>query len=463
VLVSERTADLVEGELGAGMRVRPLGLLRLKDLPQPQRLFQAVADDLPSDFPPPKGSAEAPALAGAANARTRAERLKRLWVPAAALSLLVIGVGAAWIVGSRDPAEPSAIRSNKASSQQETAAAAFTALPVETTTAPTPPAPRRLTADSVGVIHPDGRRVLAQVRVGPDPRKISVGPDAVWVAVGNNTIARVDPKTRSMVAAIGTENQVDDLAAGDDAVWVLAARPGSAPQLSRVETGTNIASASVRVDVGLSRFGTEASRPAIALGSDSVWITDPYPPGQLKRVDVSTMKVAGAVPLPLPGGPAITVDGRDVWVNTGIQKLARVDVASRKLSGTIQISPPSVRTGPATGTRDRGGPIRLAAGEGALWLITHPASACCPVQVFGTGTLQRIDPDARVVTGVVPIDGYPTGVAVGLGAVWVGTREGSLYRIQPETLAFRRLELGHPIGGVAVGRDAVWVTLRSSG
>jgi hypothetical protein len=83
--------------------------------------------------------------------------------------------------------------------------------------------------------------------------------------------------------------------------------------------------------------------------------------------------------------------------------------------------------------------------------------------VFGTGTLQRIDPDARVVTGVVPIDGYPTGVAVGLGAVWVGTREGSLYRIQPETLAFRRLELGHPIGGVAVGRDAVWVTLRSSG
>ena len=53
---------------------------------------------------------------------------------------------------------------------------------------------------------------------------------------------------------------------------------------------------------------------------------------------------------------------------------------------------------------------------------------------------------------------------VGHGAVWVGTREGSLYRIDPTTLAIRhKLELGHPIGGVAVGTDAVWVTLRSDG
>jgi hypothetical protein len=384
---------------------------------------------------------------------------------AGAIALLVAGVGSAWVVGSRDPTEPpAALESNRASSQAETVAAAFTALPVETTTAPTPPAPKRLSADSVGVIHPNGRRVLAQVRVGPDPRKIAAGPDAMWVAVGNDTIARIDPETRSMIAAIGTENQVDDLAAGKDVLWVLSARPGSAPLLSRVETGTNITSDSVRVDVGLSRFGTEASRPAIALGSSSVWITDPYPPGELKRVDVSTLKVAQAIRLPLPGGPAIAVDGRHVWVNAGIQRLARVDSVSRKLAGTLQVSPPSVRTGPATaGTRDRGGPIRLASGEGALWLITHPASACCPVQVFGTGTLQRIDPDARAVSGVVPIEGFPSAVAVGLGAVWVGTRDGSLYRIDPTTLAWRRLELGHSIGGVAVGADAVWVTLRSTG
>ena len=68
------------------------------------------------------------------------------------------------------------------------------------------------------------------------------------------------------------------------------------------------------------------------------------------------------------------------------------------------------------------------------------------------------------MSGVVPLEGFPSGVAVGQESVWVGTREGSLYRIDPTTLAIRhKLELGHPIGGVAVGTDAVWVTLRTDG
>ena len=374
-------------------------------------------------------------------------------------------MGTAWVVSSRQDADTSAsTRSAPQSSQRETVAAAFTAVPVETAPAPAAPAPRRLSGDTVGVIHPNGRRILAQVPVGPDPTRISVGPDAVWVAVGNNTIARIDPSTRAMVAAVGTDNEVDDLAAGVDAVWVLAARPGSAPRLSRVETGTNVTAASVRVDVGLSRFGTETSRPAIAVGLGSVWITDPYPPGRLRRVDAATMKVADAIALSSPGGPAITVDRGSVWVNAGVAQLSQVDARTREVVGSAPISTPSPRTGPATATRDRGGPIRLAAGQGSLWLVTHPATTCCPPKTFGTATLQRIDPENQIVSGVVPLEGFPSDVDVGHGAVWVGTREGSLYRIDPTTLAIRhKLELGHPIGGVAVGTDAVWVTLRSDG
>jgi predicted ATPase len=48
ILLSQTTADLV----GASMALRDLGPHRLKDLGEPQRLFQVVADDLPGDFPP---------------------------------------------------------------------------------------------------------------------------------------------------------------------------------------------------------------------------------------------------------------------------------------------------------------------------------------------------------------------------------------------------------------------------
>jgi class 3 adenylate cyclase len=54
VLLSERTADLVEDELPAEMALRDLGEHRLKDLSRPQRLFQLVIEGLPSEFPPLK-------------------------------------------------------------------------------------------------------------------------------------------------------------------------------------------------------------------------------------------------------------------------------------------------------------------------------------------------------------------------------------------------------------------------
>ena len=54
VIVSERTADLVEGELPEGVTLRDLGEHRLKDLSLPQRLYDLVVDGLPVEFPPAK-------------------------------------------------------------------------------------------------------------------------------------------------------------------------------------------------------------------------------------------------------------------------------------------------------------------------------------------------------------------------------------------------------------------------
>ncbi len=62
-LVSERTRQLVAGEAVPGT-LRDLGAHRLKDLPEPERLYQLVVDGLPSTFPPPRVHEEAPESAG---------------------------------------------------------------------------------------------------------------------------------------------------------------------------------------------------------------------------------------------------------------------------------------------------------------------------------------------------------------------------------------------------------------
>ncbi len=62
-LVSERTREIVAGD-GVPVALRELGACRLKDLPEPERLYQLVIDGLPSTFPPPRVHEDVPESAG---------------------------------------------------------------------------------------------------------------------------------------------------------------------------------------------------------------------------------------------------------------------------------------------------------------------------------------------------------------------------------------------------------------
>jgi class 3 adenylate cyclase/energy-coupling factor transporter ATP-binding protein EcfA2 len=64
VIVSERTTRLLGGDGSRTPTLRDLGAHHLKDLPEPERLFQLVADGLPSSFPPPRVHEEAIEAAG---------------------------------------------------------------------------------------------------------------------------------------------------------------------------------------------------------------------------------------------------------------------------------------------------------------------------------------------------------------------------------------------------------------
>src|SRR5215471_11581155 len=52
VLVTQTTRDLVEGRLGGGFGLTRLGEFQLRDLSQPELIYQLTHADLPADFPP---------------------------------------------------------------------------------------------------------------------------------------------------------------------------------------------------------------------------------------------------------------------------------------------------------------------------------------------------------------------------------------------------------------------------
>ena len=55
VLLSQVVADVLAGALPAGVALKDLGSVRLKDLAQPERLWQVLAPPLRTDFPPLRG------------------------------------------------------------------------------------------------------------------------------------------------------------------------------------------------------------------------------------------------------------------------------------------------------------------------------------------------------------------------------------------------------------------------
>ena len=93
-------------------------------------------------------------------------------------------------------------------------------------------------------------------------------------------------------------------------------------------------------------------------------------------------------------------------------------------------------------------PSRLAVGEGALWVGSAP-----------TGTVRRIDPDKGVVVQTIALAGGVDGLAAGHGSVWATSAQaGTLVRINPETNSIvQSKDLPNGPRGIAVGEGAVWV------
>jgi hypothetical protein len=142
---------------------------------------------------------------------------------------------------------------------------------------------------------------------------------------------------------------------------------------------------------------------------------------------------------------ALVVVGRLQGQNFGVGDTG----PSRVTRGTVGTDETPVASGLAVAGRVAlpGAAAAVAVGEGAVWVLLEQ------------GTLLRIDPDRHRVTGRLEL-GAPTGsmpvgpLAVGAGAVWVGTRGATVTaRIDPV-----RLRVTGRLGGrlAAVARGVVW-------
>jgi YVTN family beta-propeller protein len=189
------------------------------------------------------------------------------------------------------------------------------------------------------------------------------------------------------------------------------------------------------------RIRLPGSAEALAVGGGYLWVTSPSDSGgrdTVFQIDLRSRKLVSSIPvgaLPL----FVTFGYGSAWIsNYGGNSVSVVRPGSGR---------------PETIAVPRG-PLGIAAGGGAIWVVT-----------FWSRELVRIDPETRRVLRRIPIGAGPLAVAVGAGAVWVTNRDDkTISRIDPVTnTVVRTIRLAAAPYGVHIAHNRVWVTTQRCG
>jgi branched-chain amino acid transport system substrate-binding protein len=225
-------------------------------------------------------------------------------------------------------------------------------------------------------VDPASGRVVANVPLPkppqPDPRPghlpgtvSAVGAfGALWAIAPDFSVVRIDARSNRIVARIPVV--ADAIAAGGDAIWVLAA---DRQRLLRIDPTTNAVVARTVLPPG---------GIAIAAGGGAVWVTDPYAETML-RVRPGSRAPVQTIPVGV-GAAGIAADARGVWI------------ANVLTDTVISVDPDNGQVRQALPARF---PQNIAIGAGAVWISTQRPDlrACEPVVYPGRG-----DPDFIVAS-----------------------------------------------------------------
>jgi peptide/nickel transport system substrate-binding protein len=401
VLVSQTTRELMRDDPLPDVSLRDLGEHQLKDMDEPERIFQLVARGLREDFPELKTAAPAPFEGREGElAEAAAEEMAKPWrrpgrrvLVGATFAAAVVGLGIGVLLTQGGGSTAGA----------------------------------GIAANAVGVVDSDSGRIVAEVPVGSAPAEIAVSPDAVWVTnVNEKLLTRVDPATNQVVQTIQVGDGPTGIAVGGGAVWVANGLDGT---VSRIDPATNRKVQDISVGNGPN---------GIAYGEGAVWVTNSTD-GTVSRIDPNSTRAPRTFPAAVGAG-SIAIGFRRVWI-------------ASPPSATVVVLDP--RTGRLVKEIGVGGePSAVAVGTEAVWVANR-----------ADGTVSRIDPQAATVRDVVPVGRAPGGIAASADGVWVADElDGTLTHLDPTTgEPGKTVALDNPARSVAVMSSGVYVAVQSTG
>jgi YVTN family beta-propeller protein len=401
VLVSQTTRELLRDDPVPDVSLRDLGEHQLKDMDEPERIFQLVAPGLQADFPELKTAASTPFEGREGElAEAAAQELAKRW-RRPGRRVLVGATFAAALVG-----------------------AIFGVL---LTQGGGSNANASVSANALGVIDPDNGQIAAEIPVGVAPGGVAVGPDAIWVTnTGENTVSRIDPSTNGVEQTIDVGGGPVGVAVTPSAVWVANGLDGT---VSRIDSATNRVTQTVPVGNGPT---------GAAAGEGGIWVTNSTD-GTVSRIDPGSGRVKDTFPA-VSGASAIAVGFGRIWVlSSPSAKLIALDPDSGRIVDEIGVGVD---------------PAGVAIGSEAVW-VTNRAD----------GTVSKIEPRTGTVIGTTGVGRSPTGVTASPEAVWVANAgDGTMSRVDPTTVTVvQSVPLGNPPREVVWSPRGAYVTVGSSG
>ncbi len=246
--------------------------------------------------------------------------------------------------------------------------------------------------DAAGVLRVDPVTGKVTARIGVHASALSFGAGALWALgyIGGGPLVRIDPATNAVRTFPLPPGKIEDLAAGEGAVWISVAVPPSVGLL-RVDPASGRVVARIS---GSHLFGQ------VAVGDGAVWASDG---AAVARIDPRTNRVTATAPLlsPLPAsGPSPILNGSGLLaVAPGVVWVTRAGNARH--AGVLRIDP---RTGRFTGTGLRAGrhPQAVAASGTTLWVVTAQGLARADLVTCAHGRCARPAPAASVPAASVP-------------------------------------------------------------
>jgi YVTN family beta-propeller protein len=312
-------------------------------------------------------------------------------------------------------------------------------------------------ANSVAIIDPRTRSVVEVIRVDENPGPVSAGAGGLWVLNLNSaTLSRIDVRARRLVETKGLGGTPGgggvpgNIVASAEEVWANAAgcngdKAGALLHVFAAGDGeTDLAG---RDDVGLAGAIPEHRTPddagpgcGLAARGTSAWVATNGPNGGIARVDFDRVAQRSQVVWgrQMPPPSALAVGYGAVWaVDSEQHDIRRIDPKTGRTAMRLNAG---------------ADPVAIATGADAVWVANA-----------GDNSVSRIDPRTNGVTQAIAVDKGPAAIAAGDDAVWVAmSDEGSVARIDPRTnRVTSTIAVGHRPQGIAIAGRLVWVTVRA--